>query len=76
MYNLTYYIALKNPAFLLVDVRSVNFRIRTGLFPSVFNRTFTAYNILVNEITVSLICLKTLCVKNKVLLCSTFLYSN
>ena len=33
---------------------------------------FTACNILINEINVLLICEKTLCVKNKVLSCSTF----
>ena len=32
---------------------------------------FTTCNIIINEIHVLLICLKTLCVKNKVLSCST-----
>ena len=67
-----YFMALKSFAFWLVGVRSVKTRIRTGLFPSVFNRLF---NILINETDVFLICLKTLCVKNKVLSGSTFVYS-
>ena len=37
---------------------------------------FTACNILIDEIDVLLICLKTLCVKNKVLSGSNFVYSN
>ena len=36
---------------------------------------FTACNILINGINGLQICLKTLCVKNKVLSCSTFLYA-
>ena len=47
-----------------------------GFFPVLLIALFTAGNILINEINISLICLKTLCVKNKVLSCSTFLYSN
>ena len=56
-------------------MRSVKTRIRIELFPSVFNRTFYCLEY-TNEVNVLLICLKTLCVKNKVLSCSTFLYSN
>ena len=47
-----------------------------GFFPVFLIALFTACNILINEIGVLLICLKTVCVKNKVLSCSTFLYSN
>ena len=47
-----------------------------GFFPLFLIALFTACNILINEINVLLIYLKTLCVRNKVLSCSTFLYSN
>ena len=36
-----------------------------GFFPVFLIATFTAYNVLINEINVLLICLKTLCVEKK-----------